>query len=118
MKSIRLHILSLLVIVSFIGLVFSGCNSYSSQKRTITVSIQPQKYFLEKIVGDKFNVVCLLSQGSNPEAYEPSLSHLMNLEKAKHIFESGISGLSWLSLTKPRTIIPISRFMIIPKASN
>lgn len=106
MKSIRLHILSLMVIVSFIGLVFSGCNSYSSQKRTITVSIQPQKYFLEKIVGDKFNVVCLLSQGSNPEAYEPSLSHLMNLEKSEAYFRIGNIGFELAILNKAQNNNP------------
>ncbi len=106
MKSIRLHILSLLAIVSFIGLVFSGCNSYSSQKRTITVSIQPQKYFLEKIVGDKFNVVCLLSRGSNPEAYEPSLSHLMNLEKSEAYFRIGNIGFELAILNKAQNNNP------------
>lgn len=106
MKSIRLHILTLLAFASLLALFFSGCNSYSTPKRTITVSIQPQKYFLEKIVGDKFDVTCLLSQGSNPEAYEPSLSHLMNLEKSEAYFRIGNIGFELAILNKAQNNNP------------
>lgn len=106
MKSIRLHIISLLAIAGLLGLVFAGCNSYTTKKRTITVSIQPQKYFLEKIVGDRFDVACLLSQGSNPEAYEPSLSHLMNLEKSEAYFRIGNIGFELAILNKAKNNNP------------
>jgi len=53
------------------------------------VSIQPQKYLLEKIAGDKWDVKCLLSNGANPESYDPSLTHLLNLENSTAYFRIG-----------------------------
>lgn len=60
--------------------------------RVITVSILPQKYFLEKIVGDRFDVKCMLDKGGNPETYEPSMSYMMNLEKSDAYFLMGSIG--------------------------
>ena len=61
-------------------------------KPVLAVSIQPQKYFLDRIVGDKYQVMCMLAQGSNPEAYEPSFHHLVNLEKCNAYFCMGNIG--------------------------
>lgn len=44
---------------------------------------------LEKIVGDKWEIKCLLSNGANPESYDPSLTHLLNLENSKAYFRIG-----------------------------
>lgn len=77
-----------------------------STKPVLTVSIQPQRYFLEKIVGDKFDVLCLLAQGSNPEAYEPSFSHLMNLEKSRAYFCMGNIGFELAILNRVKNNNP------------
>ncbi len=47
---------------------------------------------LEKIVGDKFEVSCMLNEGNNPEAYEPSMTHLMNIEHSVAYFCIGYIG--------------------------
>ena len=46
-----------------------SCGTSDQSKKYITVSIRPQKYLLEKIIGDNddYNIICLLSPGSNPE---------------------------------------------------
>ncbi len=69
-----------------------SCGRKIEEKPVITVSIQPQKFFLEKIVGDKMTVKCLLANGGNPESYEPSLAHLLNLEKSRAYFKIGNIG--------------------------
>ncbi len=89
-SNIKIFIPVILVIGICFG--FIGCGSMQKTQPVITVTIQPQKYLLEKIVGDKYNVVCLLAQGSNPEAYEPSLNHIMNLEKSDAYFCIGNIG--------------------------
>ena len=71
------------------AVIFTSCARQQYSRPTITVSIQPQKYLLEKIVGDKWDVKCLLSNGANPESYDPSLTHLLNLENSKAYFRMG-----------------------------
>lgn len=94
----------LVATMSVIGAV-SSCSPMAT-KPIIAVSIQPQRYFLEKIVGDKFDVLCLLAQGSNPEAYEPSFNHLMNLEKSKAYFCMGNIGFELAILNRVKTNNP------------
>lgn len=69
-----------------------GSKADREEARVITVSILPQKYFLEKIVGDRFDVKCMLDKGGNPETYEPSMSYMMNLEKSDAYFLMGNIG--------------------------
>ncbi|MDD2961004.1 MAG: zinc ABC transporter substrate-binding protein [Muribaculaceae bacterium] len=88
---IRTLIIITTCIIFAIALLF-GCNNSQSNTKSIAVSIQPQKFFLEKIVGNKYSVSCLLSPNSNPEAYEPNMAHLMNLEKSDAYFKIGNIG--------------------------
>ncbi len=62
----------------------SGCiNSSGAGKPVITVSIEPQRWLLEQIVGDRMEVRTLLSAGGDPESYEPAFSHLATLEESR-----------------------------------
>lgn len=92
-----------ILIVTFIFWTIVGfvtsCNSVPT-KPVLAVSIQPQRYFLEKIAGDKFDVLCLLAQGSNPESYEPSMTHLINLERSKAYLRMGNIGFELAILNK------------------
>ncbi len=69
--------------------MLSGCMGRPEYKPAVTVSIQPQKYMLEQIVGDKWDVRCLLTNGANPESYDPSMTHLLNLENSKAYMRIG-----------------------------
>ena len=91
-----------------VGFILGFATIYTpvSTKPVLTVSIQPQRYFLEKIVGDKYDVLCLLTQGANPEAYEPSFNHLINLEKSKAYFCVGNIGFELAILNKVKNNNP------------
>lgn len=79
-----------IIIALICACVFTcACSMKTSEKKTITVSLQPQKYFLDKIAGDKINIVCLLGNGGNPETYEPSITHLAQLENSIAYFQIG-----------------------------
>ncbi len=58
-------------------------------KQLITVSILPQKYFVEKIAGDRYNINVLIPSGASPETYEPTPSQIIKLEKSNIYFEMG-----------------------------
>ena len=63
-------------------LVGSSC-SHKAEKdmpmRTISVTVEPLRYFTEVIAGDKFKVVSMVPKGSSPETYDPTPQQLVSL---------------------------------------
>ncbi len=72
----------------------------SKGKTTIVVSLEPQKFFLDKIVGDSIEVVCLLQNGANPENYEPSVNDLMTIENSVAYIKMGNVGFEQILIDK------------------
>lgn len=58
----------------------------------VAVSIEPQRWLLEHIVGDRMEIRTLLARGGNPESYEPSFSHLADLERSSLYMSIGNLG--------------------------
>ncbi len=71
----------LLVFVAFSVMLYA---------KEVTVSILPQKYFLEKIAGDKFDVNVMVKPGSSPATYEPKISQMKKLAKSEAYFSIGV----------------------------
>jgi zinc transport system substrate-binding protein len=72
-------------------LFFSACNLETPpSKNLVTVSILPQKYFVEKISGDFFNVQVLVKKGFSPANYEPSPKQIQNLANSVFYFKIGV----------------------------
>lgn len=94
-----------ILIVAFC-IILTACVADDSRKPIVTVSILPQKYFLEKIVGDKYDVKCLLSSGANPESYEPAITHLVNVEDSEAYFCIGNIGFESAIIDKVRANNP------------
>ncbi len=93
----------LCILVAVMAIVVSGCSSESASaidKPMITVSLEPQKYFLDKIVGDKIQVECLLKNGTNPENYEPAINDLMTLERSVAYVKMGNVGFEQVLVDK------------------
>ena len=85
------------IILLFIPLAFTGCNSGSKsgdrkQKEVLTVTIEPQRFFLDQIVGDKFSVNTLVPAGTSPETYEPAPSVMIDMAKSHLYFKVGNLG--------------------------
>ncbi|MGL5317747.1 MAG: metal ABC transporter solute-binding protein, Zn/Mn family [Bacteroidales bacterium] len=75
-----------------------SCNSKQPQKKTVAVTILPQKYFAEKMVGDKFDIFCVVPSGSSPESYDPSAALVLQLGKSDAYLKVGSLGfeLAWM----------------------
>ena len=72
-----------------------------ASKPEISVSILPQKYFLEKIVKDKFDINVMVKAGSSPHTYEPKTSQMKSLSNSKIYFYTGIEfEKAWLNKFK------------------
>lgn len=83
---------ALICLAAIAAMILISCGNSVQEKRMITVSILPQKFMLKKIVGDRFEISCMLNEGNNPEAYEPSMTHLMNIEHSVAYFCIGYIG--------------------------
>lgn len=73
----------------------------NASKAELTVSILPQKYFVEKIVKDKFDINVMVKPGASPHTYEPKSSQMKSLANSKIYFYTGVSFESaWLDKFK------------------
>lgn len=74
------------ILFMFIALV----SLLNASKPEISVSILPQKYFLEKIAKDKFDINVMVKPGASPHSYEPKTSQMKSLNNSKIYFYTGI----------------------------
>jgi zinc transport system substrate-binding protein len=70
----------ILLLIAF----FSGCQTSpdGDAKKIISVSILPQKYFVEVIAGDKFRINVMIPPGGTPETYEPTARQMQSLSQS------------------------------------
>lgn len=80
---------SILYIIGLLTIVLTACNGQSGDRPTIAVSIEPQRYLLEQIAGDRWEVVTLLDRGADPENFDPSMQTLKKASDAKAYFRMG-----------------------------
>lgn len=111
-----MKILKFIVLFIFI---LSACKSPKTEKinekDTITVSILPQKYFVEKIAGDHFNINVMIPPGASPVTYEPTPVQMKELSNSFVYFKIGYIEFekSWMgkitSINPQMQVIDISK---------
>lgn len=84
----------IIIISAFIFIKCSeGNKSENIEDKTIlTVTIEPQRYFLEQIAGENFTINTLVPPGTSPETYEPAPSVMVDMNKSKLYFMIGDLG--------------------------
>lgn len=80
-----------------IGLSWSSCSSKrngdgKADKRVITVSIEPLRFFTEAIAGADWTVETLVPNGASPESYDPTPRQLAQLAESKACLRIGYVG--------------------------
>ncbi len=74
----RKIVISLLVVFG----LFACNNQQQNQKinkQSVTVSVLPQKYFIERIVGDNLSINVMIPPGASPVTYEPTPKQMKEL---------------------------------------
>lgn len=95
-----------------VGLLFScGNKRASADKKVVTVTIEPLRFFVESIAGDVVEVHTLVPQGANPETYEPTARQMMQLTESQLYFKVGALGFerSWMARLEENA--PSTRFI-------
>ncbi|MBK5194462.1 MAG: zinc ABC transporter substrate-binding protein [Proteiniphilum sp.] len=80
-----------------LSLLLLACNTAAKTKdaaheRVVTVTIEPQRFFLEQLVGDEYTINTLVPPGTSPETYEPSPSVMIEMGKSDIYFRVGELG--------------------------
>jgi zinc transport system substrate-binding protein len=96
MKKIILLAVALAVSISS---VFASGSSEAQSKPLIAVSILPEQTFVEKVVGDKMDIITLVGKGASPENYELTPKERAQFESSKLYFTIGVP-------TEELTILP------------
>jgi zinc transport system substrate-binding protein len=80
-----------------IAVLFTSCNSKKNKNsgNAITVSILPEKTFVEKIAGTDFKVNVLIPPGSSPAAYTLLPSQLKEIANSSVWFRIGYIGFEY-----------------------
>ena len=73
--------------IIFLFIVMFSFLNASTQE--LTVNILPQKYFVEKIVKDKFTINVMVKPGASPHNFEPKPSQMRSLVASKVYFLIG-----------------------------
>ncbi len=77
-----------------------------SGKPVLTVSILPQKYFIEALLGQKVEVNVMVPPGASPASYEPSVSQLSLLDRSALYMQIGHLGFELGWMDKIRSVNP------------
>ncbi len=81
--------LTLSVLAMAFLMLSCGKAENDDNRKVLAVSLEPQRYLLEKIAGDNFRVVSLLSNGDNPETFEPSMQKRIDVDNSDVYFTIG-----------------------------
>ncbi len=82
-----------LVGIFSIGITLGACSTAKipeSGKIGVTVSILPQKYFVERIGGDLVEVNVMVGPGMDPHTYEPQPAQMESLATSQLYFSIGV----------------------------
>ncbi|MGE0089187.1 MAG: metal ABC transporter solute-binding protein, Zn/Mn family [Bacteroidales bacterium] len=119
----------LIIIVLLLSVVFGCGNNQSSKneiKPIVTVSILPQKYFIDRITNGKIDVNVMVPEGNDPHTYEPSAKQMQNLSNSSAYFRMGYIEFEQAWMTKFEALNPkmkivdlsINANLIMPEESH
>lgn len=87
--------------IALILICLTPLAAYGKDRLTVGVSILPQKYLVERIAGDRVDVIVLVGSGFNPSTYEPKPKQLTRLSRAQLFFLTGVPfERKWISVFK------------------
>lgn len=96
MKYLNVLILALWVFI------LAACGEKRVGEKIVSVTIEPQRFFAEKIAGDKFAVNCVVPAGQSPETYDPTPRQMIQVGKSQAYLRIGPIGFeqAWMDNIK------------------
>ena len=107
--------LKLFIAVTFILVVSSSLLLAENEKLKVFVSILPQKYFAERLLGDNGTVEVLIGPGMSPHTYEPLPQQMGKLSRSNVFFTLGIP-FEKVIVSRLKNLCP--KLLIVPTDEN
>ncbi|WP_102409236.1 metal ABC transporter solute-binding protein, Zn/Mn family [Parabacteroides bouchesdurhonensis] len=79
-------------IVCLSSLLLTACGNRQTDEKTVSVTIEPQRYFAEKIAGNKFKINCVVPSGQSPETYDPTPRQMIQIGQSDAYLRIGSIG--------------------------
>ncbi|MDR3194883.1 MAG: zinc ABC transporter substrate-binding protein [Tannerella sp.] len=73
-------------------LLWTGCGGAPAREQSVAVTIEPQRYFAEKIAGERFAVYAVVPVGQSPETYDPAPHEMVRLARSMAYLRIGRIG--------------------------
>ena len=86
----RMSRIKLVLLLSACFIISAGTLMAQSEKLVVFVSILPQKYFAEKLLGSNGEINVLIDAGQSPHTYEPLPQQMGKLSRADIFFTVGV----------------------------
>ena len=104
------------IIFAFVILLISSSSLFAeNEKLKVFVSILPQKYFAEKLLGSNGEIEVLIGAGMSPHTYEPLPQQMSKLSRADMFFTVGIPFESVI-ISRLKNLCP--NLVIVPTDEN
>lgn len=88
------------ILLIFWVCMLASCGQKQSNGRMVSVTIEPQRYFAEKIAGDKFIINSVVPAGQNPEVYDPTPQQMVQVGKSEAYLRIGHIGFEQIWIEK------------------
>ena len=98
-------------------LLLPACGGKQTGGKVVTVTIEPQRFFAEKIAGDKFTIHCVVPSGQSPETYDPTPKQMVQIGRSAAYLQIGYIGFEQVWMQKigennpDRKILDVSQSM-------
>jgi len=109
-------------IIGLVGLLLFGCTTRNSkvieQKHTVSVSILPQKYLVDRLTDSSFRINVMVPPGTSPEMYEPSPVQMKEVGNSVVYFAVGPLEFESTILPRIKELNPNIKFVNLSDGIN
>lgn len=83
-----------LILILLTGFILTACNTNkeATNKPVVSVSIAPQKYFIDRLLNDSIEVNVMIPQGADHSTYSPSAAQIKKLSTSTAYIKMGHLG--------------------------
>lgn len=78
----------------------------AASQGTLTVTLEPLRYFVEQLAGPHFRVAAMVPEGSSPETYDPTPQQLVDLSHSQAYLRIGYIGFEQAWMERLQANVP------------